>query len=166
MPEHVRGNWAGVRMSIEINCQSCQKRYRVKAELAGKKVRCANCGNPVTVPGTSSNGDASSPDDQFMSEIPQAPTPRKPATPKAPPPDEPDIGDPSDRPVFAMPKETEAMKKLRADQAAGKERRCTGCGAAMKVGAVICLNCGYNFATGERGSGPPADWDNNDEPAP
>src|SRR2546421_4102590 len=87
MPEHVRRNWAGARMSIEINCQSCQKRYRVKAELAGKKVRCANCGNAVTVPGTAGpNGDASSPDDQFMSEIPQAPTPRKPAPPKAAPP--------------------------------------------------------------------------------
>src|SRR2546429_2290840 len=86
MPEHVRRNWAGARMSIEINCQSCQKRYRVKAELAGKRVRCANCGNAVTVPGTSPNGDASSADDQFMSEIPKAPTPRKPAPPKAAPP--------------------------------------------------------------------------------
>jgi len=281
-------------MSIEIHCQSCQKRYRVKAELAGKKVRCANCGNAVTVPGNAGpNGDAPL-DDQFMSEIPQAPVPRKPTPPKAPPPpvprqvvrfdprfdpqasdipappppvapkakpapqratpqpaarkdgegrelrfadddplfmtkpkprgddnladtaaaapalsgdeeprideepliprgkrgsgkigsgkhgsgkladtdavapsDEPNFDlDPSDRPVFAMPKETEAMKKLRLEQAAGKERRCTGCGAVMKVGAIICLNCGFNSATGERGGGPPADWEGGDQPAP
>jgi len=274
-------------MSIEIHCQNCQKRYRVKAELAGKKVRCANCGNALAIPGAGPNGDAPI-DDQFMTEIPQAPVPRKPAPPKpapppvprqvvrfdprfdpqqmsdipAPPPpaapkpkptpqraqnapqpasrndgegreirfadddplfmtkpkprgddnladtadaapaitgddapepriddeplvprgrrgssklgktdvppsDEPsfDIGEDPDRPVFAMPKETEGMKKLREAQAAGKERRCTGCGAAMKVGAVICLNCGFNAATGERGSGPPADWEAGDEPA-
>src|SRR3954468_1124514 len=44
-------NGSGARMSIEINCEQCQKRYRVKAELAGKRVRCMHCGNPVNVPG-------------------------------------------------------------------------------------------------------------------
>src|SRR5438477_8123447 len=74
-------------MSIEIQCQSCQKRYKVKAELAGKRVRCANCGNAVLVPGEQGpNGDSKVLDDQFLNEVPQAPAPRKPAPPKAAPP--------------------------------------------------------------------------------
>src|SRR5258705_3352122 len=51
MSQQVRNKWSGARMSIEINCEQCQKRYRVKAELAGKRVRCMHCGNPVSVPG-------------------------------------------------------------------------------------------------------------------
>src|SRR6266568_6706678 len=87
MREQVRSNWAGARMSIEIYCQNCQKRYRVKAELAGKRVRCANCGNAVTVPGAAGqNGDAPPLDEQFASEIPQAPLAKKPAPPRAAPP--------------------------------------------------------------------------------
>src|SRR5215510_8090069 len=43
-------------MSIEIHCTNCDKRYRVKADLAGKRVRCSNCGNPVTVPNGQPNG--------------------------------------------------------------------------------------------------------------
>src|SRR5258706_8935309 len=88
MPQQVRGkNWTGARMSIEISCDNCSKRYKVKAELAGKRVRCANCGSPVTVPGGQGrNGDAPPLDDQFMSEIPQAPVAKKPTPPKAAPP--------------------------------------------------------------------------------
>src|SRR5258705_13189036 len=60
---------------------------------------------------------------------------------------------------FTKVSENSAMRKIREQQAAGKERKCTGCGAPMKVGAVICLNCGYNMATGERGAAHPGDWD-------
>src|SRR6266480_4495385 len=51
MSQQVSKKWSGARMSIEIHCEQCQKRYRVKAELAGKRVRCMHCGNPVSVPG-------------------------------------------------------------------------------------------------------------------
>src|SRR5207245_1635680 len=80
-----RSNWTGARMSIEIHCDNCQKRYRVKADLAGKRVRCANCGNPVTVPGGGGNNGGA--DEQLISELPsQNPGSKKPAPPKAPPP--------------------------------------------------------------------------------
>jgi HEAT repeat protein len=80
----------------------------------------------------------------------------------APPSDEPDldIAPPDD---VSTPSENEAMNIFRAEQAARKERRCTGCGAPMKVGAVICLNCGFNSATGERGSTQPGDWEDTGE---
>lgn len=35
---------------IEFNCESCQKHYRVKDELAGKTAKCKECGNTFRVP--------------------------------------------------------------------------------------------------------------------
>ncbi|HEV8290884.1 MAG TPA: HEAT repeat domain-containing protein, partial [Tepidisphaeraceae bacterium] len=74
-----------------------------------------------------------------------------------------DIPPPDEAAIFPTPSESAAMRKFRAEQAAGKERKCTGCGAPMKIGAVICLNCGFNTATGERGSAQPADWEDTGE---
>src|SRR5205085_3603081 len=75
--------------------------------------------------------------------------------------DEPDldIAPPDDAPAFSAPAENTSMKRFREQQASGKEIRCIGCGAALKTGAVICLNCGYNMATGERGSGAHGNWE-------
>src|SRR5207245_3479231 len=71
------------------------------------------------------------------------------------------IPGPSERPLLSRPPQDEAMRKFRAEQAAGKDRKCIGCGAPMKVGAVICRNCGFNTATGERGGAPHTEWDEN-----
>src|SRR6266581_8899754 len=70
-------------MSIEIHCESCQKRYRVKADLAGKRVRCASCGSPVLVP-NGQNGSEELHSAPEMTEIPNQP--RRPMPPKAAPP--------------------------------------------------------------------------------
>jgi serine/threonine protein kinase len=35
---------------IAFACTSCQKKLKVKDDLAGKKVKCPGCGNPVAVP--------------------------------------------------------------------------------------------------------------------
>ena len=43
-------------MSIQIACQSCSKRYRVKDELAGATLRCKECGSVITVPRGSAQG--------------------------------------------------------------------------------------------------------------
>lgn len=37
-------------MSVEVECPSCQKSYKVKAEAAGKKFRCKACETVITVP--------------------------------------------------------------------------------------------------------------------
>ena len=37
-------------MTIEFNCPSCQKHYRVKDELAGKRAKCKECGGVLDVP--------------------------------------------------------------------------------------------------------------------
>src|SRR6266496_4263361 len=75
-------NWAGARMSIEIHCQQCDKRYRVKAELAGKRVRCMHCGNPVNVPGEQGQPGEMGED----LGVPPQPHPENPGVPKRSPP--------------------------------------------------------------------------------
>lgn len=35
---------------IEFNCESCQKHYRVKDELAGKSAKCKACGHTLQIP--------------------------------------------------------------------------------------------------------------------
>jgi predicted Zn finger-like uncharacterized protein len=37
-------------MAISIQCGSCKNEYRVDDKLAGKKVKCKECGQPITVP--------------------------------------------------------------------------------------------------------------------
>jgi WD40 repeat protein len=55
--------WLGVRASpagvaadaasptISLQCGACSRKLRVRAELAGKKVKCPNCGQGVRIPG-------------------------------------------------------------------------------------------------------------------
>lgn len=37
-------------MAIEFRCEKCQKKFKVKDELAGKKIKCPGCKEPTTVP--------------------------------------------------------------------------------------------------------------------
>jgi hypothetical protein len=45
-------------MPIDATCPGCQKRYKLKDELAGKSVKCSNpdCRKPFPVPGGTANG--------------------------------------------------------------------------------------------------------------
>lgn len=45
-------------MPIDATCPGCQKRYKLKDELAGKSVKCSNpdCRKPFPVPGGAANG--------------------------------------------------------------------------------------------------------------
>jgi len=48
----------GYSMAIIVSC-SCGKRFKAKDELAGKKVRCPGCKNPVTVEGKAAKSKSS-----------------------------------------------------------------------------------------------------------
>ncbi len=37
-------------MTIEFECPECSRKYRVKDELAGRKVSCKDCGSRISVP--------------------------------------------------------------------------------------------------------------------
>ena len=37
-------------MAIEFRCENCDKKLKVKDELAGKRIKCPDCGSPTAVP--------------------------------------------------------------------------------------------------------------------
>ncbi|MFO7903611.1 MAG: HEAT repeat domain-containing protein [Planctomycetota bacterium] len=41
----------GVLMSsIQVRCRQCRQRFKAKAQLAGKRVKCPSCGSPIEIP--------------------------------------------------------------------------------------------------------------------
>jgi DNA-directed RNA polymerase subunit RPC12/RpoP len=52
---------AAPRPAVSWACAACGKTLRARAALAGKKVRCPQCGQAVLVPGTAADGGADSP---------------------------------------------------------------------------------------------------------
>lgn len=110
-----------------FHCPTCRKKYRWKPELAGRKVKCAGCESKLRVP-TAGGGNA---------ELLDAPPP--------PPEAEPGIGD-----MYELDLPSEPAPKAAAGAAAsGGDGKCPNCNTAIKPGAVLCLNCGFNFAEGK-----------------
>jgi len=119
-----------------IECAQCGKVYRWKPELAGKKVKCA-CGNKISVPRQDEPANESGTYElNFDDDEPNDSPPPRPAPEKKPEakPDTP-----------AKPK---SKSKSKSDN--GGKGRCPSCGNAVKAGAVICMNCGYNLQTGQK----------------
>jgi hypothetical protein len=137
-------------MAIELACPKCRQKYRLKDELAGKKAKCAKCGESIHVPAASPVAAAASP-------AAKAPTPKPPATkPTAPKPVAavapakpviadalPDLSDLFDDsfPVAAQPSRLESTS-------GGSS--CPKCGSALGGNAVVCVKCGYNKQTGKK----------------
>ena len=57
-------------MTISFQCPDCQKSFRVRNELAGKRVSCKSCGKAIRIP---SQKEVSS-DDEFLSSLDEAVT--------------------------------------------------------------------------------------------
>lgn len=114
-------------MPISVTCDKCGKTLKVGDALAGKRVKCPGCGATVTVAATSGGAADSGGTGKFDPFELMAPsgssTSRGPASAGA---SAPGAG------------------------AGGAEGRCKNCGKPMKAGTVLCLNCGYNAATGKR----------------
>jgi len=65
-------------MSISIECRGCAMRYRVASHLAGERVKCKKCGEPIAVPGSE--------EDRPPIEIPLRPDSDAPVVRPKPPP--------------------------------------------------------------------------------
>lgn len=112
-------------MSISVTC-SCGKRFKAKDEWAGKRCRCPGCQQPVTVPAAAAL------------------------------PDEPGSGGINSDDLLssalqdAERADTGPVRSADAGESRGPGRQtCPHCGAKVKAGAALCLQCGYNHATGK-----------------
>lgn len=117
-------------MAIDIACPSCQQKYHLKDELAGKKAKCVKCGSSIAIP-----------------------APVAAAVAAEPLPDLSDLfsdfhAEPA-KPV-ASAKLASPAKPAKPAVTSGAKTSCPGCGAAMDKAAVICVKCGFNARTGKK----------------
>ena len=114
---------------ITFYCEHCDKKLRVTAAAAGKRVRCKGCGGVAIVPATPGVED----EGYALTAPPTPPVP--PAVPQD------DIGGDEDD-LLASLAEGEAMASTTSE--AG---RCPECGKLLEAGAKVCIGCGYNLIT-------------------
>src|ERR1019366_10396623 len=135
---------------VVVKCPECEKRFKPKGDVQGKKIRCPFCRAPSFVlAAKDGKPDKGKPDKA------KAPKPQ----PKA------------DEPIAMEPTEAEtkaaAEAKVVADKAAADAEfddksaydvkhvalvpRCPNCTAEMGPHDIICLECGYNTLTREWG---------------
>jgi DNA-directed RNA polymerase subunit RPC12/RpoP len=122
-------------------CPGCAKKFKVRAELAGKKIRCPGCGEAFTVKAVVDRGGAerTGADKKPAARPPAktAPAPQ-PARPAPPPPDD-ELNDDNPNPYGVTTLDIAP--------------RCPHCANEMESpDALICLYCGYNTQTRTLGS--------------
>lgn len=124
-------------MPIKVSC-SCGQSFAAKDEMAGKTVKCPKCKQPLTIPRAGSAGRPSAPRGQGASAgaAQQAARANPQPTPRVQPAGG-DLGDLFDEIGIAA-----------AAPDAGPP--CPSCGKALKRGAVLCVECGFNLQTGQR----------------
>ncbi len=113
-------------MTIAVACQSCHKRLAAKDELAGRKVKCPQCGALLTIP---------------------KPEPAPQAGPAiASLLDEYEMALPSGGPTGS----SAAGATGGPGGASPTGMKCPSCAESLGNGAVICLACGYDLRTGKK----------------
>ena len=119
-------------MPIKIQCGKCKSRFNVKDEWAGKRAKCPKCQSALT--------------------IPTAPTAAHPGggQPASPPQTNPA---PIGAAAMTTPPQHNPLLDLLQEagvQSAPQGPVCPSCAAEMTPDAMICIECGYNIATGEQ----------------
>jgi DNA-directed RNA polymerase subunit RPC12/RpoP len=113
-------------MTISVQCGSCGKRFAAKEKLAGRKVKCPQCGGVLTIPKPRPAPEAAlelpKPDDEYAVTLP-------PAGETGP---------------------STAGRVSGTERAPGTKPKCPSCGASLKPGAVLCVECGYDMRTGKK----------------
>ena len=119
---------------VKVQCGSCGKQFAAKPELAGKRVKCSGCGNPITVPAAAG-----------------AAAPAKPSPPR------PKAAQHAAAQRPAAPQSS--LADILEDKAPGEllkptmlrpgETLCPQCNAAVPYGGSICVKCGLDLRGGK-----------------
>lgn len=134
-------------MPIRVTCQ-CGKSFAAPDNLAGKRVKCPACQQPLAIPEAATAGAAAA-----APAAKSAAPPKQPATrAAAPPPAAPATGSNpfSDLgPAPAAPPR-DLFAEMGINQQAAGSVPCPSCGKGMPPQAVLCVNCGYHTQLGKR----------------
>lgn len=130
-------------MPITVQCGSCKKRLTAKEKLAGRKVKCPQCGAVLTIPKagpTLQPGAAPKPGSTGKPSAAPASNP----VPKA----APAMNDLLDEiPLASTPDTASAAAPASSGPAPSTGVKCPSCEASMEPGSVLCVECGYNTLT-------------------
>src|SRR5688500_13852910 len=118
-------------MPIKVTC-ACGQSFAAKDELAGRTVKCPKCSRPLAIPAA---GGAAAIPAAATQPMPQQPMMPQQLLPAAPAPAQSAGGLFDEIGISAAPAGTSP---------------CPGCRAPMPVGAVLCVQCGYNLQLGRR----------------
>ena len=103
-------------MAIDVTCPSCDAKYRVKDELAGRTAKCTKCGSAINIPApAAADEDAAASDDEYRLA---------------------DANRPGD---VASPTELDAAAS------SDRGEKCPICGVLLMPDAVMCMSCGFEF---------------------
>ncbi len=121
-----------------ITCPSCEKKFKSKADLRGKRIRCPFCSESFIVPM-----------DLLEVDEDEAAAPAAASTPAA----QEQSAAPDDAPIpLAASNDDEEGDDPYAVTEIDLAPRCPNCAHEMpSADAVVCLNCGYNTLTREWG---------------
>lgn len=115
-------------MSIRVSCRHCRSEFNLADKLAGKRVKCPKCSQPLQVPAADGDGDL-----KLEAEAGPARTQLAGA--------------------WGAKGGKSHLDEL-LDEAGVKEAvqgpTCPECGAGVPENAVLCIECGYNFQLGRR----------------
>ena len=113
-------------MAIQAQCGSCGATFKAKDELAGKRVKCPKCAQPMVI--------------QQTGLVPaQRQVAQRPAS-------QAETSLSVSRPVGHNP--LLDLLDEAGVESVPKGPICPNCGADMEPNAVICVECGFNIATG------------------
>src|SRR5438128_880286 len=120
-------------VAVVVTCPECDKKFKPKSDVSGKKIKCPFCAQPFVVPAPkAAKPDKGKPDGAKAGK--DKPAQAKPA---APSPQEADDLDGSPDPY--------AVKQVELVP------RCPNCTDEMGPHDIICLSCGYNTLTRQWG---------------
>lgn len=110
----------------QITCSHCGRVYKWKPEIAGRKVVC-KCGQKMRIP--------AEPSDQVQSSGSSSSPAQEPSTYE----------------LAASESHPSSGGGGGSGRSRGsRQEKCPTCNQALKPGAVICINCGYNLQEGKR----------------
>jgi hypothetical protein len=121
-------------MTLEFECPQGGHRLRVKAEFAGKKVRCPKCGAVITAPAARASAQ---PGSDLPIPLLESNSPARPDAVAA-------------KPLPVLPIDAEPRGRRPPPPSADAENCCAGCGRFLAPDAVICIDCGFNRQTGKQ----------------
>jgi ssDNA-binding Zn-finger/Zn-ribbon topoisomerase 1 len=119
-------------MPIKVTC-ACGQSFAAKDELAGRTVKCPKCSRPLVIPKTGAAGGAPA--------APTATRPQQSAAAAGPAPAAP--------PAPAYPSGG-LFDEVGLPSAPTGTIPCPGCRTPMPMGAIVCVQCGYNMKLGRR----------------